>query len=464
MKKFIALCLCIVMVLSMAACGKKTEAPTEPEKKTEADKGTEATDKTEAPTDPVVEYPDYVKEPIEIEIWHASGSGANGDYMTKAIEEFNKSNEYGITVIETYGGNYAEVLSKTSTAIAADEAPEIIVAGSSGMPVLGNQGALADMSGYAARDGVDMNNFVAGTTDFCYNSKGELISIPFNRSTAVFYYNKTLWDELKLEAPTSLEDLAEKAAYIHEQKGIYGFGAHFDAFFFQEAWVRSLGADGLVASDGLAAAALESGEFNKLMTDWLGWVKAGWCRVPAVTSAEGDMKDALYAGELASMVASCGGLKNMLKYSKEAGFELGVSLMPAYGGYGSNGGGGNLCIISKDKTQQEIAASWEFIKFLSTDEKVAERAASTGYLPVTYTSTETEEVKKLWEEKPQYKVAFDQLQYTKDANWSEYQSEWNTYLKTAMSYVIQDGSMTPDEATEYLKEQAKIIFPNGSGK
>ena len=463
MKKFIALVLTIVMVLSMAACGNSNSETT-----TAAQKDTQAAgnnDTTAAPeTDPVVEYPDYVTEPIEIEIWHASGSGANGDYMTKAVEEFNSSNEYGITILETYAGSYADVQSKTSTAIAAGEAPEIIVLGSSGMPILGDQGVLADMSAYAARDGVDMANFVTGTTDFCYNSQGELISIPFNRSTAVFYYNKTLWDELGLEAPTSLEDLETKAAYITEQKGIFGFGVHLDAFFFQEAWVRSLGAEGLVASDGLAAAALESGEFTTLMTDWLSWINDGWCRVAAVTSAEGDMKDALYAGELASMVASCGGLKNMLKYSAEAGFELGVSLMPAYGGYGSNGGGGNLCIVGKDKTQQEIAAAWEFVKFLSTDEKVAERAASTGYLPVTYTSTETQTIKDLWATTPQYQVAFEQLQYCKDANWSEYQSEWNTYLKTAMSYVIQDFSMSPEEATDYLKQQAKVIFPNGSGK
>ena len=461
MKKFIALVLTIVMVLSMTACGNSnSDTTTAAENKTTAAANNDTTAAPE--TEEVVVYPDYVTEPIEIEIWHASGAGANGDYMTAAVEKFNAENEYGITVVETYAGSYADVQSKTSTAIAAGEAPEIIVLGSSGMPILGNQGALADMSAYAARDGIDMDNFVAGTTDFCYNANGELISIPFNRSCAVFYYNKTMWDELGLEAPTSLEDLATKAAYITEQKGIYGFGVHLDAFFFQEAWVRSLGAEGLTANNGIAAASLETGEFTTMMTDWLSWINAGWCRVPAVTSAEGDMKDALYAGELASMVASCGGLKNMLKYSAEAGWELGVSAMPAYGGYGTNGGGGNLCIVGAGKTQQEIAAAWEFVKFLSSDEMVAKRAVETGYLPVTWSSTKHELVQAKWAEQPEYKVAFDALSTCRDANWSEYQSEWNGYLKTAMSYVVQDFSMTPEEATEYLIKQAKIIFPNGS--
>ena len=460
LKRALALALCAASLLALTACGgggDKSGGTTTPPAGGNTSTNQPANAAGSLNKTPETNYPDQVTAPITLQVWHASGAGANGDYMTAAVEEFNKTNEFGITVEEQYIGNYAEVGSKTSTALAAQEAPHIVVLGSSNMPIMGKEGVFADMAPYAARDGIDMDNFVAGTTDFCWNN-GQLISIPFNRSSAIFYYNKTMWDELGLDAPTSLEDLVVKARTIHEKKGIYGFGMHFDAFFFQEAMVRSLGADGLTAKDGNAPGALDNGEFLKLLTDWRSWVDEGWCRIPAVTSAEGDMKDALYKGELGSMVASCGGLKNFLIHSAEAGFELGVSLMPVYGGYGSNGGGGNMCIIGATHNQQEIAASWEFIKFVSTDEWVAKRAADTGYLPVTYSATETEAVKKLWEEKPAYKIAFDQLQYCQDANWSLYQSEWNTYLKQAMSYVIQDQTMTPEEGINYLKEQAKIVF------
>jgi sn-glycerol 3-phosphate transport system substrate-binding protein len=457
-KKMVSLALCAAMVMSMAACGSKTtNTETTASGTTAATTTTAAQNAAPTSTEAVTEYPDYVTEPITITIWHASASGANGDYMTYAVEKFNAENEYGITVEETYIGSYADVTSKTSTALAANEAPNIVVLGSSGIPMLGEEGVLADMSAYAARDGIDMDNFVSGTTDFCWNN-GQLVSIPFNRSSAIFYYNKTIWDSLGLDAPTSLEDLEVKAKTIYEQTGIYGFGMHIDAFFFQEAMVRSLGADGLTAADGKGPGALDNGEFTQLMTDWLSWINEGWCRIPAVTSAGSDMQNALYAGEVASLVASCGSLKNIMKYSEEAGFELGVSLMPVYGGYGSNGGGGNLCIVGATHTQQEIAASWEFIKFLSTDEMVAKRAVDTGYLPVTYSSTETEAIQTLWAETPEFKIAFDQLQYCKDANWSLVQTEWNTYLKQAMSYVIQDFTMTPEEATDYLKQQAEIVF------
>ena len=456
-KKLLACGLCLSMVFSMAACGKKADSPAAT---TAAAGGSEEKNGSAAETTQTeAAYPDKVTEPITIQFWHTMGSGANGTYIEEAMAAFNSSNEYGITIEGTYAGSYAEVLSKTSTAIAAQDAPTLVVAASGGIPILADQGILADLSGYIARDGVDMSNFAGGMTDFCYFGD-QIVSMPLNRSTAIFAYNKTLWDEMGLEPPTDIQDMAVKAAKITEaHPDIYGFGVHIDAFYFQEALVRSLGSEGLIAANGNAPASLDDGNFEKLLTDWLDWVNAGWCFPPAVTSAEGTAKEMLYNKQLASMFVSCGGLKNMINYSNEAGIELGVSYMPVYGGYGSNGGGGNICVIGKDHTQQEIAAAWEFIKFLETDEWAAKRAADTGYLPVTYSSTETETIQNLWKESPHYKTAFDQLEYCRDANWSLYQSEWNQYLKQAMSYVIQDFSMTPAEAVGYLKEQASIIFP-----
>ncbi|MCD8045494.1 MAG: extracellular solute-binding protein [Clostridiales bacterium] len=51
--------------------------------------------------------------------------------------------------------------------------------------------------------------------------------------------------------------------------------------------------------------------------------------------------------------------------------------------------------MEENHSQQEIAAAWEFIKFLLEDEQVAENAADTGYLPITYSSTETDTIQEL---------------------------------------------------------------------
>lgn len=439
-KGLLAFALCFGMAGSMTACGGSSETSTE---------GSETGEKKETAE---------ITEPVTIQIWHASAAGKNEDYMNAAMEEFNRANEYGITVEGTYIGSYADVLSKTSTAIAAGDAPNIIVIGTSGIPILAEEGMFADMSAYAERDGVDVDNFVEGTADFCYYGD-QLITFPFNRSTAVFAYNKTMWDELGLEPPESLEELAGRAAQVTEEKpDIKGFSMVFDVFYYQEAIIRGLGSDGFVSNDGKSAGGLEDGNFEKLLTDWRSWLDAGWCGEVPIENAGTILMEDFAQGKISSCFVSCGSLGNMSASAKEAGFELGVSYMPVYGGYGSNGGGGNLAVVGAQNSEEEIAASWEFVKFLESDEWAAKRAVDTGYLPVTTSCTETEAIQKMWEETPIAKVAFEQLQYCRDCNWSTHQSEWDSYVKQAMSYVIQDKSMTPAEAIEYLKEQEQVVF------
>ncbi|MCD8045493.1 MAG: hypothetical protein LUE90_02350 [Clostridiales bacterium] len=55
-------------------------------------------------------------------------------------------------------------------------------------------------------------------------------------------------------------------------------------------------------------------------------------------------------------------------------------------------------------------------------------------------------------------MAFDQIEYGTFNTRSTNNSEWNSQVTTAISYVVQDGSMTPEEAVDYLKTQEMIIF------
>ncbi len=460
-KRVLSCLICLCLLLSMAACSTDTGKTTTAGEKETAPKTTEAAPQTEGEgtTSAGEQYPEPVTEPITINLWHTMSAGKNAAYLEEAIAAFNASNEYGITVVGTYQGSYSDVFSKTSTALVTDDAPDLVVLDSNGITTFVQDDILADLTDYVERDKFDMDNIAKGMTNLSYY-EDQIISMPFIRSTAVFYYNKGIWDELGLEPPTDMEDLMAKAKKITEARpGVYGFSMVIDPYFLQDPLVRSLGGDGLIHKDGNSEGGLTDGTFEKMMTDWLQGVNEGWWFPPTVTSASDTVKAMFYRGEVASFVASCGGLGGVLQYSEESGVDLGVSFIPVYGGYGCVGGGGNICAVGKGKSQQQIAASWEFIRFMMSDEWAAKRAVATGYLPVTNTSTEREEVQTLWKEHPQYKVAFEQLDFCEITPWSAYRSEYRTYLVQAMSYVIQDFSMTPKEAAEYLQEQADIIFP-----
>lgn len=450
-KKTLSLALAVLMTLSLAACGKDGGEPTPAP-------APSAAGQSEVPTPAAENYPAPPAGPVTIQYWHGM-SGVNEEYVNELVDEFNKSNSYGITVEATYQGKYPEILSKTSAAIAAKESPNIIMMSSTEIPVMAETGSLADLSGFIARDGIDMDNFVTSMMAFTYYD-GMTVTLPYLRSVPILYYNKTMFDEMGLHEPTSFEDLTEMSKTIYEKSGGKTAGAGFliDTFFYQEALVRSLGADGILKKDGSGPACLDDGSFEKMLRDWQDGINAGYFINVEVTNTSSVMKEALYNGELGAMLSTSGNLANFTKQFKELPYELGVCAMPVYGGLGGNIGGGNLGIIAAENSDNEIAATWEFMKFMLSDEKVAEHAIKTGYLPVTYGSVETQQMKDHWAADPNYRIAFDILDRCADSSWCKYQNEYNSYLKEAISYVIQDKSWTPEQAVEYLKEQAETVF------
>ena len=251
-RKGLSLALALVMVLALGACsgGKDTPAPAPGPGESPAASPSSDT----APAAP--DYPATPTEPVTIQYWHGN-SGVNEEHILSVVKEFNETNQYGITVEATYAGKYPEILSKTSTAIASGDAPHIIMMSSTEIPVLAEAGSLADLSGFIARDGIDMENFVGSMMSFCkYN--GQILTLPYQRSVPILYYNKTMFDEMDLHEPTSFEDLTEMSKTIYQKSGGKTAGAGFliDNFFYQEALVRSLGADGILKKDGSGPACL----------------------------------------------------------------------------------------------------------------------------------------------------------------------------------------------------------------
>ena len=94
MKKMLLLLLALALVFSLAACGSTgAPAPAEP---TAAPAEEEA-----APVESLLGT-----QPVTITFWHCASDEA-GVLMDKYIEEFNSTNEYGITVNAVYQGQYS---------------------------------------------------------------------------------------------------------------------------------------------------------------------------------------------------------------------------------------------------------------------------------------------------------------------------------------------------------------------
>lgn len=447
MKKTLALVLALVMVLSLAACG-STAAPS-----TETPAEAPAETPAEAPAE--AEVPATVSEPITITIWHTMSSGSKGDRMTASIQEFNETNPYGITVQEVYQGSYDELQAKLMQAVSAGTQPEIAMPSCNAAPVLAANDCLADLSAYVARDNFDMDNLIEGLAQYVvYN--GEIITFPYVRSTAIFYYNKGLFDA----APSSLEELVEtsKKIYADSNGEIKGMGFSIEANYYQQALLASLNGTGILNADGTAAGGLDDGSVLQFLNDWHTWTEEGYCAIPALSNADSALKEDFINGKLASYISSAGTATGLMKSCEENGIDLGIGYMPGYGGYTAPIGGGSLGVIEKGNTQQEIAAAWEFIKFILSDEQVGLTHRDTGYVPVTKSAAESEFVQNLWAENPAFKTAFEQLDYAREIPFSVYTSEWTATMKQAFSEVIQGRDVTPEKEVEKLQAEAEVLF------
>jgi len=74
-------------------------------------------------------------------------------------------------------------------------------------------------------------------------------------------------------------------------------------------------------------------------------------------------------------------------------------------------------ILNKLNAEYQIKekqkAAWKFIKYLTTPERAAQWSVDTGYVATRKSAFETDIMKKYYQERPQAKVAFEQLKFAK---------------------------------------------------
>lgn len=410
------------------------------------------------------------EEPTLVRFWHNMSSGAKQEALQASVDQFNETigKEKNIFVEATYIGGYAEMYTKCQMASQTDEVPTVAVAGNTYVVGMIEDGLLADMAGFAAATGFDTDNLLDCFMQIEGNLDGQLYSLPYIRSTCVLYYNKTIADELGIAEPDTMDDLLEfgRKMTLKDENGDvlrWGFQIRRGFGYTNAGWLAQMG-EPILDTDG-SSPALEGTALLEHWTWWQNAVKEGICRPYDSTNGDTIAAEMLVQGKLGAFTASSGSLKNLLKNMKEAGYELGVAYMPRVNAEVENRtaavGGGQLVLMAAGNDEKTQAAGWEFLQFMLTDEQVYNTAVATGYLPVTKSVASYDKMIAFWEENPTYKTAFEQMM-----NWGicqEYPSipelqEYMENLQEIGDYLIQEQSITPEEAIEQIRANTAHIF------
>ena len=304
----------------------------------------------------------------------------------------------GIEVTPVYAGNYGETLTKAVTAIKGGQGPQMAVL------LAAEMHSLQDLDILVSLDDIGLdaagNAWMAGFYPaFLANShaEGKTWSVPFQRSTAVMYYNKAAFAEAGLDPeafPKTWAQLQAAAAKLTKR----------DASGRVTRWGVKMAGDTGNAQWTFGALANQAGHvlMNEAGTEaYFNSPKAiealaYWQGLSTVQKASPDgvsnwpqLSPDFLEGNAAIIQHTTGNLTNVKANAK---FPFGVAGLPGKDGPRTVVGGGNLYFF-KNASPAERAASLKFARFLSEPARAADWSIKTGYIATRPEAYETKSLK-----------------------------------------------------------------------
>ena len=153
-------------------------------------------------------------EPVTINWWHAMRS-ARGKVVDTMIQKFNES-QSDYVVVGTNKGNYDEVMNAGVAAFRAKKQPHILQVFEVGTQTMMQSGAIYPVYKLMADTGykVDWSNYLQAVLSYYMDADGNLMSMPFNSSTPIMYYNLSMFEKagiapLSKTEPVTWDELGE---------------------------------------------------------------------------------------------------------------------------------------------------------------------------------------------------------------------------------------------------------------
>ena len=354
--------------------------------------------------------------PVTVNWWHAHG-GALGEKVNEICDGFNKSqNQY--QVVPTYKGNYSDTMNAGIAAFRAKTPPHILQVFEVGTAtMMAAKGAIKPVYEVMKESGLpfDPGAYLPTVTGYYTTRDGKMLSMPFNSSTPVLYYNKDMFRKAGLDPekpPISWPVLAEIAKKL-VAAGVCqaGFSSAWNGWIHIEnlsAWhnvpigTKDNGFGGLDAAYTFNGP-LQVKHFQQL-ADWQKdkvFVYGGRTNV-------GNAK--FSSGEVAMYTESSAGYAG---FKKTCQFDFGTAMLPYWPdvkGAPQNTiiGGASLWVLQGHKAAdyKGVAA---FFNYLSKPEVMADWHQATGYLPITLAAYELTKKQGFYAKNPGTETSLKQM-------------------------------------------------------
>ncbi len=360
----------------------------------------------------VVFLPSSILAKTEIQWWHAM-TGFLGEKVNEITQKFNASQtEYEVKAI--HKGTYTETLTAGIAAYRSKNPPHILQVFEVGTQTMLSSGAIYPVFQLMKDQGirVDWDDFLSVVKSY-YSKDGNLYSMPFNSSTAILYYNKTIFQKAGLDPskPPATFDEIEKVAKAAVSSGAtkIGFTTAWPSWTLVEnmhAWHDQPFADQENGFAGMATQLKINGPFGIKLWELLArWQKEGIYTYSG-RGSKGDQP--IINGEAAIGLASTALVGTLTKTAK---FEWGTGNLPRLAGYpqGNSIIGGATLWVMKGHKPEEYKAVAKFLEFLGKTEQQAWWHSITGYLPISHSALKALQATDHFKKNPNLWTAFAQI-------------------------------------------------------
>lgn len=355
----------------------------------------------------------YDGSEVTITFYHTMGSNLS-DVLNLYIEEFNKLYP-NIHVQHEQVGSYDDVREQISTEITVSAQPNIAYCYPDHVALYNLAGVVATLDNLIESDitvtRADGSTEILGLTDEqkadfieAYYNEGKqfgdglMYTMPFSKSTEVLYYNKTFFDEHKLQLPTTwdeLEALCAQIKAIDPESIPLGYDSEGNWFI---TMCEQYGSDYTSATGDHY---LFDNETNRsFVKKFREWYQKGYLTTQTLY---GSYTSGLFTAESGTRsymsIGSSAGATHQRPAATADGtypFEVGIATIPQVNTSNKKviSQGPSVCIFKKDNPQ-EVVASWLFVKFLTTSVSFqAEFSMASGYVPVLKSVAENPEYAK----------------------------------------------------------------------
>ncbi len=351
----------------------------------------------------------------EIQWWHSMG-GALGEKLNALATKFNAS-QTQYKVVPVFKGSYPESMTAAIAAFRAGNAPHLLQVFEVGTAtMMAAKGAIVPVTKVMAdaKEPFDPKSYLPAIAGYYTDSKGNMLSFPFNSSTVVLYINRDAFKKAGLnpdQVPKTWKEMnaAMLQLKVRGQDCVYTTGwpswMHIENF---SAWHNvPIGTkeNGMAGMDTVFT--INTPLHVRHLTMLGDMAKKGLFTYAGRTN-QAEAKFA--SGECAMLTSSTGAQAN---FRQNAKFDWSVNFMPYHddvAGAPQNSiiGGASVWVMA-GKKPDEYKGVAKFLAFLSKPEIQMEWHTGTGYIPITMAAYDLTRKSGFYEKNPGADVAVKQM-------------------------------------------------------